>query len=140
MRRKYYDVHSQHSEIITGLEEAIIRFAKGIRSLKDEQVRESVALLLKTYQTEQSGLIYEHTGADPIVNSLGRELRSFLEQCRAPQPGQNLLRLGDVIGCLEVLLADIDYHASATGQDTYLDFITRTRPDLAQSSSSSLLI
>ncbi|RPI28728.1 MAG: hypothetical protein EHM61_04120 [Acidobacteria bacterium] len=140
LRRKYYDVHANYPEIMSGLEEAIIRFARGLRSLRDEQVRESVALLLKTYQTEQHGLIYEHTATDPIVNTLGRDVKTFLEEHRELKQNQRFLKTGEIVNCLEVLLADIDYHIVASDQESYLRFIARSRPDLAKSTSPSLLV
>ncbi|RPJ86190.1 MAG: hypothetical protein EHM18_07490 [Acidobacteria bacterium] len=140
LRRKYYDVHANYPEIMTGLEEAIIRFARGLRSLRDRQVLDSVALLLKTYKTEQSGLIYEHVGSDPIVNSLGRDLKTFLEGHRKLDQDQRFLKTGEIVNCLEVLLADIEYHTAETDQESYLRFITRSRPDLAKPASANLIV
>jgi len=138
--RKYYEVHSNYPEIMTGLEESIIRFAQGIRSLRDRQVHDSVAQLLRTYKTEQSGLIYEHTGSDPIVNSLGRDLKTFLEGHRSLNQDQRFLKTGEIVDCLEVLLADIEYHIAETDQESYLRFIARSRPDLAKSASPNLIV
>lgn len=140
LRRKYYDVHSNYPDILTGLEEAIIRFAQGLRSLRDRQVQDSVTLLLKTYKTEQSGLIYEHTGSDPIVNSLARDLKTFLEEHRKLDQGQRFLKTGEVVNCLEVLLADIEYHIVEADQESYLRFVARSRPDLARSAAPNLII
>jgi hypothetical protein len=140
LRRKYYDVHSNYPEILTGLEETIIRFAQGLRSLRDRQVHDSVALVLKTYRTEQSGVIYEHTGSDPIVNSLGRDLKTFLEGHRKLDQDQRFLKTGEIVNCLEVLLADIEYHIAEADQESYLRFIARSRPDLARSASPNLIV
>ncbi|MFB3906277.1 MAG: hypothetical protein ACE15E_22770 [Acidobacteriota bacterium] len=140
LRRKYYDVHSNYLEIMIGLEEAIIKFAQGLRSLRDRQIHDSVALLLKTYKTEQSGLIYEHTGTDPLVNSLGRDLKTYLEGHRQLDRDQRYLKTDEIINCLEVLLTDIEYHLAETDQESYLGFITRGRPDLAKSASHSLIL
>jgi hypothetical protein len=140
LRRQYYDVHSNYPDILAGLEEAIIRFAQGLRSLRDRQVQDSVTLLIKTYKTEQSGLIYEHTSSDPIVNSLARDLKTFLEEHRKLDQDQRFLKTGEIVDCLEVLLADIQYHIAEADQESYLHFIARSRPDLAKSAAPNLII
>jgi hypothetical protein len=140
-RRKYYSVHGEHSRVLTELEEIIIRYAAGLRSLRDQHIHDAVLVTLNTYKTEQRGVIYEHTSSDPLVNSLGRELRQLLEGYREIKQGREFLRTGQIVDCLEVLLADVRYH-QAEGADPsgYLKFIARSRPDMAKAPSRGLII
>jgi hypothetical protein len=139
-RRKYYEVHSQYSGVMTDLEETIIRYGQGLRSLRDAHVRGAVEQTLSTYRTEQRGVIYEHTSTDPLVNSLGRELRALLESYRQVNSEKAFLRTGSVVDCLEVLLTDIDYHQADEESTSYLRFIARRRPDMNKGPSQNLII
>jgi hypothetical protein len=140
-RRKYYEVHEQFGHILGQLEEAIILYSRGLRSLRDEQVRDAVKLVRETYLTEQKGVIYEHTSTDPLVNALARDIMKACEEHRQIKEGEPFLRTGDALACLDVLLADVEYHlGKKPGEDTYLSFIKRSRPDIAQTPSQNLII
>lgn len=141
-RRKFYETSRRFPEVIYGIEEAIVRFARGVRAFTDEQALEVIALLKDTYRTEEKGLIYEHTSSNPLVQSLLREVRKMLEERRFKMSeGAPLLRMGEVLDCLEVVGADIQYHLQhGAEKGSYLSFITQNHPSTRPETPSSGLI
>jgi hypothetical protein len=139
LQKKLNETRQVFIEVLFEMEAAIVKYAAGLRSLKDEHILEAVTLLMDTYQTEQKGLIYEHTSPNPLVQSLFRDLRVCLEEMRS---GQNRdfppLRSSDLLDCLKVLENDIQCLLQAPAEaDDYLRFIRRNHPEMAAEASAA---
>lgn len=135
-RRKIYEATQRYGPLLSDVEEKIVNYSSDLRSLKDQHVLEAIKLLKETYRTEEKGLIYEHSSANPLVESLIRDLRRFLEESRASGGEFAHLRANQLVDCLEVMETDIRYHLqSGTEEDSYLTFIKRSHPEAATEKS-----
>jgi hypothetical protein len=142
-RQKFHRIATEYGEWLFALEVAILEYAADLRSLRDEDVAEAIALLRKTYETERRGVIFEHSSANPIVQSLSRELREFVESKRDAAQEEKLkqLRLGELINVLQVLEMDVQYHLDLQpGGESYLVFVRRNHPEVSESKSGGGLI
>jgi len=92
----------------------------------------------ETYRTEQKGVIYEHSSANPLVQALVRDLRASLEKIRT-QPDRDfpILKTTNLLDCLEVVEQDIGYHLErASERGSYLGFIKKNHPELSSRAAS----
>ena len=123
-------VLNRFDQEIAHLEYVLAEERRSSRDLTDKHAAEALDLLLKTYQTEDKGVLYEHTTNNLRVDSLRRALREVIENYRNPQEArQPRLKLRDAIECLEFIRGIVASHMetdpSATG---YVDFLARTMP------------
>ncbi len=138
---RLYATAQKHWQIIGEIEQVIIRYAQGLRSFSDERIRDAVSLVRDTYSTEQKGIIYEHTSADPLVQPLVRELRAALEQHRQVANDRPILKTAEVLDCLEVVFTDIAYHIAKPSEvGSYLVFIRKSHPEVATAPRSQSII
>ena len=125
------------------VEKGIVRYAAGLQTLTDTHILESISLVKETYLTEQKGVVYEHTSANPLVQALSHDLREPIEILRSGK-GSELppLKTTNLLDCLEVIESDIQYHLdSFSDGNSYLNFIRRNHPETsAQSSAGGSLI
>ena len=137
-RRKLYETSQNFSGLFGEMEKTIINYAGNLQTLTDEHILQAVNLLKQTYQTEQKGVIYEHTSSNPLTQALFRDLRNFLEAIRMGEnSGFPSLRTTDLLDCLEVLRTDISYHLERPFErESYLSFIRRNHPETSFSASS----
>ena len=134
-RQRLFDTSQRFHELLSHLEEEIISYAASLTSITDKDVFEAIQSLRSTYQTEQKGVIYEHTSSNPLAQALTQELRRSTEEYRSESTAKGAsLRTGDVLACLEFVEADVGHHLNSdSGQGSYLRFIARNHPDLAVS-------
>jgi len=128
--QRYQQVLTELEEVVTSLESAIADARRSTRTLTDAEVAEAVALMLKTLQTEDRGVLYEHTSNSLQVEALRRQLRDVLQQLRYPRKaGQEPLRLRDAMSCLE-LIGDVvaSYMAERHSSASYASFLMRMMP------------
>ena len=106
--------------------------------LTDQHILQAISLLKETYRTEQKGVIYEHSSANPLVQALFRDLRASLEKIRTQQNRDfPIPRTTDLLDCLEVVEQDIGYHLEgASERGSYLEFIKRSHPDISSKAAS----
>ena len=111
------------------------------KSIRDQDLLEAVELLKKNYQTEDKGVIFEHRSPNPLAGPLTKELRTVVENLRQGREDLPPLRLPEALDCLENLIQDILYHLQESGQPlSYLQFITRTYPEIRNETRGSRLI
>ncbi len=141
-RRKLYDNTQKFGELVSSVEEVIVLYAGRLHSFFDQDILEAIILLKETYQTEEKGVLYEHTSSNPLVQALLRDLRGFLEKRRSGDSERDtVLRTGDLVVCLEVMEAGIRYHLDHwSDRASYLRFITRNHPKIASEVPSGGLI
>jgi len=138
---RLYATAQKHWEIIGEIERVIIGYAQSLRSFSDERIRDAVSLVRDTYSTEQKGIIYEHTSADPLVQPLVRELKAAIEQRRQVGGDRPMLKTGEVLDCLEVILTDVAYHVQRPAEvGSYLVFIRKSHPEVAAAPRSQSII
>jgi hypothetical protein len=123
-------VLSDFEPVIADLQTMIARERQSSRSLRDTDVVEALACLLKTLRTEERGVIYETVSENLRADSLRRQLGSLIESYRYPkQPEQQRIHLKDAIECLEVLHAVVASHLEAGPASlSFVDFLARHLP------------
>lgn len=137
-QRKFYETYQKLGGLLGQVEARIVGYAADLRTLTDDHVMEAVVLLRKTYRTEQKGVIYEHSSSNPLVQSLLRDLHSFLEDSRnQSQEAMSALKTDDLIDCLEAIEIEIGFHLEGdVDSENYLTFIKRNHPGAVSESSS----
>ena len=137
-RKKLYETGQHFGRLFGELERTIIGYAADLRTLTDQHILQAVSLLKETYRTEQKGVIYEHSSANPLVQALLRDLRASLEKIRT-QPDRDfpIPKATDLLDCLEVVEQDISYHLEGTFErGSYLAFIKKNHPDISSRAAS----
>jgi hypothetical protein len=127
-----------HQDVLARIEYFFARERLSDRDLTDQDVINTIAVLLETYRTEDKGILYEKTSEDLRIEALRRELKKIIESLRNPEkqegrgivdPGSTRLQLGTVIDCLEFIRSLAESYAtdrqSASG---YIDFLARLFP------------
>ena len=138
-RLRLYENMQKYKPLIHEIELEILRYAQELRTFRDRHVLEGIRLLRETYQTEDRGVIYEHKSSDPVASALARPIREMLEGKRTDS--ESVLRVSDLINCLEVVESDVRYHQGhQTGDGSYLTFIRRNHPDIPLPSQHQGLI
>lgn len=141
-RRALFDALTLWEPVVAGIEETIVSFAANLRALRDRDVLEAVETVLKTLETERKGVIFEHRSANPIVQSLVREIHTDLEEARetevpgAPRPPG----LEDLVDCLKAVQAFILFHGESERGNGYLRFAAVNHPEAAARSRGGGLI
>ena len=115
--------------------EAEIVYHSTPESLSDREVLRALELLRQSYRTEQKGIIYQPASPDPRVRGLVTALRDFVEAERLNYDVS--LRTHEIVNLLDCLIFDLNYHCeSSSHQGTYLDFIAKNHPDMAECRAS----
>jgi hypothetical protein len=146
--QKYRHVLMSHQDILARIEYAIGRERILSHDLMDKDVAEAVAILLKTYKTEDNGILYETVSENLRVEPVRRELRSVIEKMRNPEGNKNQgiiaaeklhLPLDAIIECLEFIQAVMTAYQEkrSSGRD-YVDLLARMIPREEKKPSSIL--
>jgi hypothetical protein len=124
---------AQNTRLFTFLCMAILKHALGAPGVVDNDLREALEALVRTYRTLESGLIYETRPANLLAAGLQQRLRDelteFANQAKA-ETGMETVRDLDVLGIL-VMLQRIEF-ARNNGRPrgrAFLDFLRNEFPD-----------
>ena len=118
---------AQNTRLFTFLCMALLKHALGAPGVVDNDVREALEALARTYRTLESGLIYETRPANLIAATLQQRLRDELtefEKEAKSDAGMQTVRDADVLGIL-VMLQRIEF-ARNNGRPrgrAFLDFL-----------------
>ncbi len=138
--QRHLETLGRFGHVLFGLEVTVLEFSRGLNSLRDKVVLEAARLLLRTYRTESRGIIFEHTHTDPLVESLARDLKSFLEEARQGSDKFERLTVSAIVDTLEALELDVEFHLQSRAYGSYLEFIARGHPESSQGSEIQPLI
>ena len=128
---------------IARIEYLLAQQRHAVRDLRDQDAADALDLLIRAYQTEDSGILYEQTSTDPRVEGVRRELRQGIEEMRHPKESRQApLRLGDALACLGLVRELIGSHMDAgDSPSSYVDFLARMMPrDASRKNPGSSLI
>jgi len=112
--------------ILTDILASILEVKGGFPELSDNDVKEGLTLLIKTYDTRQKGLIYEHKSTIPQVTAISYRLGKTLEQRMegGEIPGERA-SLEAVISTLKEALIRITSYGENVGTPTaFLDYLS----------------
>lgn len=141
-RRKFYESTRKHGDVLGVLELEIVNYSKNLRALTDSEVLEAIETVIKTYQTEERGVIYEHSTPNPLAQSLVKELRRVIrEEGEESDEGRSSWSRSAVIATLEAMQLHLAYHQEeGTGERSYLDFVRRNHPEASSQGESDIIV
>ena len=114
----------KESEVLSDILGSILEVRSGFPELTDKEVEEGLNLLIKTYETRQKGLIYEHKSTIPQVMALSHRLGKVLESRMEQSQSYDRVSLEEVISSLKEALASVISHKKAGSSPTaFLDFL-----------------
>ena len=104
------------------IEGAIVAAQRGtggtaFKDLVDEEVMAAVETTIKNFETEESGVIYEHRAASPRVQEVGRLIREGFEGLNNRASAEERLRRGEIIKALKFVRDTVRAHARRTDAD-----------------------
>lgn len=116
-----------HEDLVTWLSIALARSMEKERAV-DQDAREALGALIRTYRTRESGLIYETRPANPYAASIQDALNVAIEDMRkgiAEETGMQSLRDADILGALVLLERAELQHANGRRRGrAFYDFLT----------------
>ncbi|MBI4483246.1 MAG: hypothetical protein HY652_10180 [Acidobacteria bacterium] len=123
------------------LEMILVEQARTDRSITDWEVEEALSLLIKTYETEQKGILYDQRSSRATVQQLMGKMRQTIEELRThPSAEAKHVSLGDALDCLLFLQDEVALHRDLTTPRAFLSFLLPFFPEVAQQSSSHIIL
>jgi hypothetical protein len=111
---------------------ALVKSALSVPGVTDNDLREALDSMARTYRTLQSGLVYQTRPDNPVAGAVQQKLHAELEAARKQlheQTGMETLRDTDILGVL-VMFQRIEYgrnNGRPRGR-AFLDFLHREFP------------
>jgi hypothetical protein len=96
----------EHEPLLIFLAQAVLTGALESRAAIDQDVREALAALIKTYRTLESGLIYETRSANPYAAAIQAHMQAAIADLRermTQATGMATLRDVEILGVLVFL-------------------------------------
>lgn len=116
-----------HEELVTWVSNALARAMEAERAV-DQDAREALGALIRTYRTRESGLIYETRPANPYAAAIQDALNAAIEELRkhlAESTGMQSLRDADILGVLVFLeRVELQYANGRKRGRAFYDFLS----------------
>jgi len=116
------------------IEAALIGAQRGtdgtaLHDLLDEEALAAIENTIKNFETEQSGVIYEHRAASPRIQEVSKRIREGFEELNKRAGGEERLRRDDIIKGLKYVRDSVRAHsrrgeADASRSRSYIRHIT----------------
>ncbi len=136
-----------HEELLTFMAGALLRAAFEIPGVVDQDVREALDALIRTYRTLQNGVYYETRPQNPLAAGLSDRVQDAVTQYRREETerlGMTRTRDGDVLRLLVFLQHfEIDRNNGRRRGRAFLDALRgfyAADPDPAPPPASSLIL
>lgn len=120
------------------IEQAIVDTVRGVegaplRDLTDEEVVAAVENAIKNAETEQSGLIYEHSASSPRIAKVSVQIREALDKMSAEIPAEARPRRSDALKALTFTREAVKAHmrraiGDADPSRSYVRYVTLFSP------------
>lgn len=126
---------NDNAQLFTLTGHALVRIALGSAEVVDNDVRDALEALVRTYRTLGTGLIYETRPANLLAAGIQQRLRAELDEARKQlkeSTGMETIRDTDVLGVL-VMLQRMEFarnNGRARGR-AFIDFLRQEFPELA---------
>jgi len=121
----------ENKKILVDILGTILEVRSRFPELSDNDVREGLGLVIKTYETRQKGIIYEHKSTIPQVTAisyqLGRALKTRMEegQSYSGRPSST-----SVVSTLKETLARISsYGGNLDNPTAFLDYLSEAEKE-----------
>ena len=105
------------------IEGAIVAAQRGtdgtaLKDLVDEEVIDAVETAIKNFETEESGVIYEHRAASARIQEVSRRIREGFEGLNSRANAEDRLRRGEIIKALKYVRDTVRAHVRRTDADS----------------------
>ena len=119
------------------VEEAVVNTQRGVtgpalRDLNDEETVAAIENAIKNAETEESGLIYEHSAGSPRIAEVSRRIREALTKMAEEIPAEVRPRRADILKALAFARDAAKAHTQRSGGSTpsfsYIRYITLFSP------------
>lgn len=119
------------------IEEAMVKTQRGLsgpalRDLKDAEIIAALENAIKNAETEESGLIYEHSAASPRITEVSRRVREALGKMAEEIPAEVRPRRADIVKALafarDAAKAHTRHAARPESSTSYVRYITLFSP------------
>jgi len=97
---------AEHGGLIELVGRALGLAAGEVAGIIDQDMREALEALIRTYRTLQSGLLYESLPTNPLAARIHERFRGFIEDLKARearQTGIHRIRDAEILGALVFL-------------------------------------
>lgn len=129
----------EHEELVVWLSVALARSMEKERAV-DQDAREALSALIRTYRTRESGLIYETRPANPYAAGIQDALNASIEELQkqvADSTGMMTLRDADILGVLVFLeRIELQYANGRRRGRAFYDFLSTHFPTRNESAVS----
>lgn len=120
------------------IQRSIVNAQRGIgatafRDLDDAEMLASIDNAIKNLETEESGLIYEHSAASPRIAELSRRIRQGLDEIGKDTPMEARPRRSEIIKALTFMREAVNAHIKRAAGDpeasrTFMRYISLFYP------------
>jgi hypothetical protein len=102
--------------------QSIIKTQRGhngspVRNLIDSEVKEAVENAIKNFETEESGIIYEHHAATPRIEEVSRRIRASLADLARNVAAEWRPRRQEMLSALRYIASDSEAHIKRNPTD-----------------------
>ncbi|MCZ2079620.1 MAG: hypothetical protein LC130_32015 [Bryobacterales bacterium] len=122
----------EHEHLLLQVAGSLLRGAMETRGAVDQDVREALASLIRTYRTLESGLYYETVPSNPFAAGIHHQLQEALKVFReqlARELGLNTVRDTDVLGVLVFLQRlELQHNNGRRRGRAFIDFLRQHFP------------
>lgn len=130
------DFWRNHFDIINNMNFTLLEVKKNrLPDLKNSEVKDAIENLIKTYETEERGIIYEYKSPNYRIQSIYDNIENIINRHRQIAPMQNSqsqsrenrlrkIQLDEIVDCLKFVSMLIKQSISRNISETaYFDFI-----------------
>jgi len=121
-KKDFIQVIKDLAPVIARIEEAIVKVQRQVfHDLTDKEVLEGVGKALKTYETLQRGVIYEHRSESPRIQAVTNSILNSLDEIKGGLQQEHLtLRTGDVVACLRLVSEAVNAAKDDNDEQAYV--------------------
>jgi cell fate (sporulation/competence/biofilm development) regulator YmcA (YheA/YmcA/DUF963 family) len=140
-KMKYWELCRTFPALFTNLEKHLVAYRKLFKDLTDAQVLEAISLLLKSYETEAKGVIYQYKAYQAEIQGLVDRLTKTIEEARRRPDEYGPLTTTHIVDCIKAIKEQLKFHVEENISPTgFLDFITPFHPEVNPRADASRII
>jgi hypothetical protein len=105
--------------LVYAVDGAIVRTQReSFRDLEDLEALAALDNAIKNFETESTGLIYEHRTSSPRVQAISHNIRSMLEALAAESSLEDRVTRSDMIAAIKYVRSRVGRHVKRTEKGT----------------------